>query len=58
MDEITIVEEKPQLVAGMRWRGHYKDIAKMVPALFEYVRSHGAIVAGPPLCILHEMSME
>ena len=58
MDEITIVEEKPQLVAGMRWMGHYKDIAKMVPALFEYVRSRGAIIAGPPLCILHEMSME
>jgi AraC family transcriptional regulator len=58
MNEITIVDEKPQLVAGMRWRGQYKEIAKMVPALFEYVRSQGAVIAGPPLNIMHEKSME
>ena len=49
MIEITIVEEKPQLVAGLRRSGHYKEIAKMLPALFEYVVSQGAIIAGPPL---------
>jgi AraC family transcriptional regulator len=58
MMEITIVEEKPQLVAGMRRRGHYKEIAKMLPALFEYVIGRGAIIAGPPLYLCHEKSVE
>jgi len=58
MIEITIVEEKPQIVAGLRRRGHYKDIAKMLPALFEYAMSSGAIIAGPPLYLWHENSVE
>jgi AraC family transcriptional regulator len=58
MNEITIVDEKPKLVAGMRKRGHYKEIAKMLPALFEYVMSQGAVIAGPPLYIMHEKSVE
>jgi AraC family transcriptional regulator len=57
MNEITIVEEKPQLVAGMKRRGHYKEIAKMLPSLFEYAMSRGAIVAGPPLYLWHEKSV-
>jgi hypothetical protein len=32
MIEISVVDEKPQLVAGMRRRGDYKEIAKMLPA--------------------------
>lgn len=58
MNEITLVEEKPQLVAGMRRRGHYKEIAKMLPALFEYAISQRAVIAGPPLYIMHEKSVE
>jgi effector-binding domain-containing protein len=58
MIEITIIEEKPQLVAGMRRRGHYKEIAKMLPALFEYAMCQGAIIAGPPLYLWHEKSVE
>lgn len=58
MIEITIVEEKPQLVAGMRRIGHYKEIAVMLPALFEYAISRGAIIAGPPLYLWHEKSIE
>jgi AraC family transcriptional regulator len=58
MNEITIVDEKPKLVAGMRKRGHYKEIAEMLPALFEYVMSQGAVIAGPPLYIMHEKSVE
>jgi effector-binding domain-containing protein len=42
----------------MRRRGHYKEIAKMLPALFEYAMCQGAIIAGPPLCLLHEKSVE
>jgi len=58
MNEVTIVEEKPQLVAGMRRRGHYKEIAKMFPALFEYIVSRDAIIVGPPLYLWHEKSVE
>jgi AraC family transcriptional regulator len=58
MSEITIVEEKSQLVAGMRKRGAYKEIAKMFPALFEYLVSQGAVIAGPPLYLWHEKSVE
>ena len=55
---ISVVDEKPQLVAGMRRRGHYKEIAKMFPALFEYIVSRGAVIAGPPHYIWHEKSVE
>jgi len=58
MNEISIVEEKPLLVAGMRQRGHYKEIAEMLPALFEYIVGQRAIIAGPPLFLCHEMSIE
>lgn len=58
MNEITIVDEKPQHVAGMRRKGHYKEIAKMLPALFEYAMSQGAVIAGPPLYLWHEKNVE
>jgi effector-binding domain-containing protein len=58
MIEISVVDEKPQLVAGMRRRGHYKEIAKMLPALFEYAMSQAAIIAGPPQYLWHEKSVE
>ena len=58
MNEISIVEEKPMLVAGMRQRGHYKEIAKMLQALFAYILSQQAIIAGPPLFLWHERSVE
>lgn len=58
MIEITIVDEKPQLVAGMRRKGHYKEIAVMLPALFEYVVSQAAIIDGPPLYLWHERCVD
>jgi effector-binding domain-containing protein len=58
MIEISVVDEKPQLVAGMRRKGHYKEIAKMLPALFEYAMSQAAIIAGPPQYLWHENSIE
>lgn len=58
MNEISIVEEKPMLVAGMRQRGHYKEIAKMLPDLFEYAMGQRAIIMGPPLFLWHENSVE
>jgi len=58
MTEIQTVDEKPRLVAGMRRRGHYKEIAPMLGALFEYIISQKAIIAGPPLFLFHEKSAE
>jgi AraC family transcriptional regulator len=58
MIEISVVDEKPQLVAGMRRTGHYKEIAVMLPALFEYSLKQGAIISGPPLYIWHEKSVD
>jgi len=58
MIEITVVDEEPQLVAGMRRRGHYKEIAVMLPALFQYVLSCRCRISGPPLYLWHERSVE
>lgn len=58
MHEIEVVEEAPKLVAGMRKHGQYKEIAKMLPALFEYVISRSAVIAGPPMFLCHEKSIE
>lgn len=58
MHEIEVVEEAPKLVAGMRKHGQYKEIAKMLPALFENVISRSAIIAGPPMFLWHEKSVE
>lgn len=58
MHEIEVVEEQPMLVAGMRKQGQYKEIAKMLPALFEYVMSRNARIAGPPMFLWHEKSVK
>ena len=58
MIEITVIEEKPQLVVGMRRRGHYRDIAEMIPTLFKYAVGHGAKIVGHPFFIYHESSSE
>lgn len=54
MDEITIVDVKPQLVAGITKVGHYKLIAELLPKLYEYAGSKGAQFAGPPVFVCHE----
>lgn len=58
MEEISVIKEKPKLVAGMRMRGHYREISVMLPQLFEYILSQNARIAGPPMFLWHEMSVE
>lgn len=58
MVEITVIDEKPQLVAGLRRKGHYREIAEMLGTLFEYAMSHKAIFVGHPLYLCHEKSVE
>ncbi|MCJ7444772.1 MAG: hypothetical protein MUO26_09630 [Methanotrichaceae archaeon] len=46
MDDISVIEEKPKLVVGIRKRGYYKEIAIILPQLFEYVMNRGAKISG------------
>ena len=57
MTEITVVDEKPQLVAGMRRKGHYREIAEMLPSLFQYVMSQKAIIVGHPLFLCLKLAL-
>jgi len=58
MEEITIVDVKPQLVAGIRKRGHYREIAEMLPKLYKYAAEKGAKFVGMPTFICHETAEE
>jgi effector-binding domain-containing protein len=58
MDEITIVDVKPQLVAGITEVGPYKLIAELIPKIYEYAGSKGAQFTGPPVFLCHEITAE
>ena len=58
MEEITIVEVKPQLVAGIKKTGQYKIIAELLPKIYEYAGSKGAQFTGPPVFLCHEAGAE
>lgn len=58
MDEISIVDVKPQLVAGITKVGHYKLIAELLPKIYEYAASKGAQFNGHPVFLCHEISAE
>lgn len=54
MAEIMLVDVESQFVLGMRQRGAYAEIAGVLDELFQYARSHGAEIVGPPVAIMHE----
>lgn len=58
MEEISVIKEEPKLVVGMRRVGHYKDISVMLPQLFGYAFGQNARIAGPPMFLWHEKSVE
>ena len=58
MDEITIVDIQPQLVAGITKTGSYKLIAELLPKLYQYAGSKGAQFNGHPLFLCHEVTVE
>ena len=58
MEEVTVVDVKPQLVAGIRKRGHYREIAELLPKLYEYATKEGAKFTEPPLFVCHETAEE
>jgi AraC family transcriptional regulator len=56
--KITLVEVQPLNVLGIRKKGHYRDIAVLLPKLFEYVFSRGIEIAGMPAFLCHETGKE
>jgi effector-binding domain-containing protein len=58
MVDIEIVDVQPQMVMGMTRKGPYKIIAQMIPELFQYLMPKGAQIAGPPVFVCHETSVE
>ena len=58
MQQIDIVEVKPQLVLSMRRRGKYEIIGIMIPGICNYAVQKGARIIGPPGSICHETSPE
>ena len=58
MGEITVVDVKPQLVAGIRKKGYYREIAELLPKLYEYATKKGAKFTAPPIFVCHETAEE
>jgi effector-binding domain-containing protein len=54
LEEVTVVDVKPQLVAGIRKRGYYREIAELLPRLYEYSAKKGAEFTAPPVFVCHE----
>ena len=58
MSDITEVVVDDQLVLGTKKRGKYREIAVLLPKLFEFAVPRGIRITGPPLFICHEMTEE
>ena len=58
LEEVTVVDVKPQLVAGIRQRGHYRKIAELLPKLYEYAAKKDAKFTAPPVFVCHETPEE
>lgn len=58
MSEVTIVKIDPQLVLGMRRKGAYREIAVMLPRIFEFAFSKNIPIAGYPVFLCHEITHE
>jgi len=57
MEEVTVVDVKPQNVLGMRKKGRYSDIPALLGKLCDYPGAMPAF-SGPPVFVCHEMSPE
>jgi AraC family transcriptional regulator len=58
LEKIKIVNLGPQLVIGLRKRGHYREIAEMFARLYKYASEKGAEFSGMPAFICHESPEE
>ncbi len=58
MEDMSIVDVKPQLVLGMRAKGKYSLIAELLPRVYEYLFSKDAKISGHPIFVCHESADE
>jgi len=58
MPEVIVVELSPQRVLGMRRKGAYREIAVMLPRIFEFAFSKKIPIAGYPVFLCHEITHE
>lgn len=58
MKNIEIMDLESQLVIGARKKGHYREIAEILPKLYEYALKKGAVFSGMPAFICHESPEE
>lgn len=58
MEEITILDVKPQIVLGMRKRGAYQEIPIMIRTIYEFAVNKNIEIAGGPLFLWHEKTVE
>jgi len=58
MEKIEIINLEPQIVIGIRKKGYYREIAEMLPKLYEYASRKGAEFSGMPAFICHESPEE
>lgn len=57
--EVTIENVPDRKVIGLRYKGHYRDMAQLFPKLYQKVMSMKDVKpAGPPMFIFHEGSEE
>ena len=54
MDEVSVVEVKPQWVLGLRKRGTYAEIGPMIGEVYKYARNQKIPVQGCPMFVCHE----
>ena len=58
MEDVTVVDVPSQLVLGIRKKGKYELISKLLPKAYEYAVSMEAEFAGPPVFICNEKTVE
>ncbi len=58
MEDVTIVTIPPQTVLGIRKKGHYRQIAELLPEIAIYAMENNIAITGPPVFMCHERSKE
>ena len=54
MDEVSVVEVKPQWVLGLRKRGTYAQIGPMIAEVYKHAIARKISVQGCPMFVCHE----
>lgn len=56
MDDVILVNVKPQLVLGITRTGHYRQIPELIKTLCEFSSEKGIHIIGTPIFMCHESS--